>query len=363
MKKILLLVLFAAFSVKMHAQCSAVFTYTANPSGTYTFVATGNNSSNVYYQWLLGNGSMMSGPTWTTQFNTTGNVTVCLVVTDTTSLNGCVDSSCQTITIGGTGGGCNANFNYSIANGAVSLNSTSTGQGTLSYVWYEGTNVFSTSSSAQYSNTPGTYTICLAISDGNGCSDTLCQNVTIPNPPLCQASFYIYPDSNGPAHTYIGVNTATGVGNNGSYLWIWGDGTTSTGPYPSHTYPAAGIYNICLVIGNPATGCVDSFCVSSNINKNTAMYTITFTAPTSLPSIETLEANLYPNPAKNSVSISGLKDGIYNIEVYDLQGSKVHQSQIANNGVIQINNFSKGLYAIKISDKEGRSVTKKIVKE
>ncbi|MEL7222917.1 MAG: PKD domain-containing protein, partial [Bacteroidota bacterium] len=36
-----------------------------------------------------------------------------------------------------------------------------------------------------------------------------------------------------------------------SYAWTFGDGATSTLPHPQHTYAAAGVYEVCLIVTNP----------------------------------------------------------------------------------------------------------------
>lgn len=46
-----------------------------------------------------------------------------------------------------------------------------------------------------------------------------------------------------------------------TYLWDFGDGTTSTEPYPTHTYPGFGPYNLCVTITD-GTGCTSTTCDS-----------------------------------------------------------------------------------------------------
>ncbi len=53
------------------------------------------------------------------------------------------------------------------------------------------------------------------------------------------------------------VDFANNSTNAGSYLWRFGDGSTSTLPTPSHTYGSQGTYNIKLIT-NPGRACADS---------------------------------------------------------------------------------------------------------
>ncbi|MBK6641854.1 MAG: PKD domain-containing protein [Bacteroidetes bacterium] len=74
--------------------------------------------------------------------------------------------------------------------------------------------------------------------------------------PTCNAEFIIIPDTSQTG-LYYGYNLSTG--NNLIYTWNWGDGTTSTGQLPSHTYSDSGYYQICLTILDTIAACQDTF--------------------------------------------------------------------------------------------------------
>jgi len=75
----------------------------------------------------------------------------------------------------------------------------------------------------------------------------------------CTANFYAAPDSSNPAGgAYQFYNFSSG--NITSYLWNFGDGTTSTLANPTHVYTANGLYYACLTIFGPS--CQDSYCDS-----------------------------------------------------------------------------------------------------
>ncbi len=63
----------------------------------------------------------------------------------------------------------------------------------------------------------------------------------------------------------------TNQSNSGSaFMWYFGDGTTSTLASPSHTYTAAGIYSVKLVVTGCTAGTKDSLSKTNYINVNTS---------------------------------------------------------------------------------------------
>lgn len=72
---------------------------------------------------------------------------------------------------------------------------------------------------------------------------------------------------------------------------------------------------------------------------------------------------LYPNPSSNSITVTSSTSQILEITILDLNGKYVHQETLLNNiGHINVMNFSKGIYVVKITLDNGRVVTKKLVK-
>jgi PKD repeat protein len=92
----------------------------------------------------------------------------------------------------------------------------------------------------------GIYTVCLTASNENG-SDQTCQqvNVVISSAPVAD---FIYQDMGGGLLNFTDVST----NNPTSWLWGFGDGSTSTEQNPSHTFAATGTYTVCLTATNSA---------------------------------------------------------------------------------------------------------------
>ncbi|HRY31714.1 MAG TPA: PKD domain-containing protein [Bacteroidales bacterium] len=72
----------------------------------------------------------------------------------------------------------------------------------------------------------------------------------------CQVSFYAIPDSTMTNLTFQFQDASQG--NPFSWLWDFGDGTTSTLQNPLHTYAQAGYYYVCLTI--TGTNCTSTSC-------------------------------------------------------------------------------------------------------
>lgn len=69
---------------------------------------------------------------------------------------------------------------------------------------------------------------------------------------------------------------------------------------------------------------------------------------------------LYPNPVKSDLFVVGLLQDA-TIKIFDMRGKLVLKTRNTNNQ-IDVNNLSKGVYTIQVSDKNG-IITRKIVKE
>ena len=260
---------------------------------------------------------------------------------------------------------CNASYtyNYNALLGNVTFTAATAGNASSAvYSWYNGSALIGNGANYSTAMSPGNYNICLLVTNAaTSCIDSMCQLVSIANPNTCSANFYIYPDSLGAPHTYIGVNNST----NGAsvYSWSWGDGTTSTGQFPSHTYAAVGNYNICLTVGTPGTTCYDTMCLTTTINKTAAMYSVNFGTPTSINSVSKEVATIYPNPAKENFTIKGLATAKYQVEIMNLNGSILKSISANGNQAINISSLANNIYILKITNQDGTTQFAKLIKE
>lgn len=103
----------------------------------------------------------------------------------------------------------------------------------------------------------GVYYVCLTVSDGLDCTDTYCDTIIVQ--PDCQADFNFTYVPTTPIYVQF---TDLSTGYPDSWLWHFGDGTTSTDPNPVHPYSQAGSYDVCLIIehNDSLYNCIDSIC-------------------------------------------------------------------------------------------------------
>lgn len=88
----------------------------------------------------------------------------------------------------------------------------------------------------------------------------------------CNAAFGYIANPNGVV-TFYDSSSASGLIT--SYLWIFGDGTSGTGPQVTHQYNGVGVYTVCLYIST-SNGCNDSTCNVVYLNPCNLTATITY---------------------------------------------------------------------------------------
>ncbi|MEZ5359608.1 MAG: PKD domain-containing protein [Candidatus Zixiibacteriota bacterium] len=204
-----------------------------------------NLSTNAYaYQWHFGDGSSSSETNPSHTYSTAGRYTVTLMAAnecgaDTTMKSYYVVVRSNPIADFYT-------YSYTFCTGdSVAFNDDS--QDATTWSWDFGDGATSTERYPYHAYTsPGTYTVSLTVT--NACGDdteTKVNYLTINPTPIADFT------TDG---TQFCVNTPIEFDNQSSYgdtyLWNFGDGTTSTDPNPTHTYAAAGTYTISLTATN-----------------------------------------------------------------------------------------------------------------
>jgi sugar lactone lactonase YvrE len=200
---------------------------------------------------------------------------------------------------------------------------------------------------------------------GDGPSSSLYITVN-PFVPNCSAQFDLVADT-AALHHYFVVNNASGIPPL-QYNWSWGDGSFSTTAYPTHTYSAAGYYNICLSITD-SIGCSVTYCDSSYLQKDPNAIISVQVIPQGTLGISHLSTDkikIYPNPAKDNliVELQGIQV-LQNtsISIYNIEGQLIKQlSTKQTKSEIDIHDFPAGVYLIKINN-EKESFVKKFIKE
>ena len=253
--------------------CTSNFIYTTAPaqlSVAFTMQATGSYTN---WYWTFGDGDSSNAANPVHTYATSGTYQVCLTIWD--SAGTCQDTYCQTVSVN-VNSQCDAVFSYQITGQTVYFANQSNGGGVnYSSFWDFGDGNTSNLSNPVHQYAPGTYNVCLVISNFLNCSDTMCQTITILPSGPCQAAFSITPDSTGYGFTFTDQST----GNPTSWYWTFGDGTQSFLQNPTHYYNANGTFQVCLTIADST--CTSTICQSITVGSTTTcLAAFTFTVDT-----------------------------------------------------------------------------------
>ena len=363
--------------------CSSSFTYTAGAAGAVNFTNTSpaDPLSNTSYNWSFSNigSSSVSNPTYTYYYNGTYTVTQNVY----NAISGCSTSSSQTLTVSNanTPPTCTSNFTYTVgATGLVYFTSAYTGSATLdssAIQWSFGDGQYADSLNITHTYSyNGTYNVTLSINDPlANCYSTTTQTISITNtatlPCTPSVTFYMHQDTLNPqpgiweASTYYSSQVT-------SALWSWGDGTSTTGFSPTHTYSATGQYNICVTVysacGDSATSCqIDS------LYRTTGMISVTVLNVNGVTGIKTntqanAQISVYPNPSNGAftLNLSNTTAAKAQISVTNILGETVYSSQEQINDSsfskeINLQNIAAGTYFIKMLAGD-KTYTSKLIK-
>ncbi len=251
--------------------CSAAFTFSNLNGAVNAMTFTSQYVSNTAtYSWTFGDGTVGSGHSISHPYQTAGAYSVCLTVSD--GANNCVATYCDSVLIVNNTS-CQAAFIYSVAPGLLSVVSfTNISTGNINQ-WYWS---FGDGDSSGLQNPvhtyaqPGTYQVCLNVVNGNPvCGSGICHYVTISAVSSQCNAFFGY-QSNG--NTFHFANNNSGY----SHSWSFGDGTYAFNANPSHTYGAAGVYQVCHTVYDSMQSCSDTYCDTIIINSGGSC-TLSFT--------------------------------------------------------------------------------------
>ena len=183
----------------------------------------------------------------------------------------------------------------------------------------------------------------------------------------CSAQFTLVPDTTTLHHYFI-VNNAAGVPPL-KFNWSWGDGAHDTIAYPSHTYSAAGNYNICLTVSD-STGCSSTYCTTDSLQKSTNSIIYVDVVPHGTLGINNINNNntfsVFPNPTTTTLTIQTPQKATsdsYRIEITDIEGQIIKTFKTTSpETTIDVSGLSSGVYIIKAQSDKG-IVVRKLIKE
>ncbi|HRN79454.1 MAG TPA: PKD domain-containing protein [Ferruginibacter sp.] len=235
-----------SFPATICAGSPAAFTNTTTPVGADA-------------SWDFGDGTTSTQNNPSKTYTIPGTYTVRLIV----SSGGCSDTLSQNITVLPKPQASFTAAPVSSCSVPLTVNFTNTSAQALSYLWNFGDGNTSTAVNPSHTyTTEGTYTVTLTATNANGCTDRVTQQELI-NISLPSASILDLPQEGCAPLTWSFTSEVNATDPVTSYLWNFGDGTTSTDETPTHTF-AAGMHDISLII-TTASGCKDTVIVPQGI--------------------------------------------------------------------------------------------------
>lgn len=261
-----------AVPISVYPEVSSQFSTSEN--GCSPLIVNFNNTStaNCIYLWDFGDGTTSSetNPTHT-YVNSTNNLQNYHITLITTSPYGCKDTANEFITVYPKP---TASISINNSTGCAPYNAqfTNNSTGATSFLYYFGDNTTSTNPNAivnhtydNLTNTLASYNCQLIVQNNFGCSDT--DNVTVTVYPRVFAHFTCDSTGCSPLNILFNNNSL----NASTYLWNFGDSSTSTLFEPEHTFinntTTTVSYQVQLV-STSSYGCNDTF------TKNITVYAV-----------------------------------------------------------------------------------------
>lgn len=295
----------------------------------------------IEWTWLFGDGNSSTTQHPTHTYAAPGTYTVCLE-----SGNNCGNNQiCKEVTVD-----CalpTASFEIDETNLTVILTDLSMNN-PMAWSWTFGDGNTSAIQNPTHNYAEaGEYTICLEVT--NNCGSAMdCQTVDL----TCLAPQSLF-SVDGTGTTLIFNDQSTNDPT--SWLWDFGDGTTSTLQDPEHTYAEATSYDVCLTVTN-------------DCGEDTNCLNILVTSTNEISIVESIK--LMPNPAQYNVSLvfnSQINTNM-TIAVTAVNGQQIlSQPYLVQQGENTINwdvsTWSPGVYWVRLSHEESTTVRPLIVVE
>jgi len=301
-----------------------------------------SNNDPLTILWDFGDGGQSTQANPLHNYTDYGTYTVCFTVTNEcdTTVN------CQQIVL--TCPNPEVNFNATSVATTVDFMDMTPGSPT-SWAWDFGDGNVSFVQNPTYTYASfGTYTVCLTATDSCG-TNTICKSVEVTCEPE-EASFMFGMDG-----LTVNFSDQT-MGAPSAWIWSFGDGNSSSFQNPSHTYAAAGTYDVCLIISDDCG--TDSVCQTIEVGATSI-------------DLELLlhDLEVYPNPTQGLLTVKAELAEPMNLELklVDMLGrTQIEMDLPPTSGLMKeqldMSGLSSGVYFLHIMG-EGGELVQKIVKE
>lgn len=148
---------------------------------------------------------------------------------------------------------------------------------------------------------------------------------------------------------------------NMTYLWDWGDFTSSTGDSAAHLYTVASNYAICLT-ATDSGGCTGTYCDTIFASAIYIIPPLSDNLNQSLNKGWSNEIKVFPVPFSNQLDILLTDTKPVNLKIYNILGKLIYQNKFSSKLTIPSQAFAEGMYLLEFSDDE-KLLYKKISKE
>lgn len=353
--------------------------------------------SGLSYTWWLPDGSTSTEASTSFTFSGQGIYGVCLTVSDGA---GCMSTACDTIVVDPNGGFNTIPVWYDCLGVLWGWNTVGAPcqQGGISGTWNVDCEC-ATSAIPDCEGVPGGTAVPGAPCQQGGIAGTwsaTCECIAPTGD--CEADFWViqaHQNGSGPGGEPIPNelwvwNLSSGGTGNYQFLWSFGDGTSSTQPFPTHTYAESGPYVLCLSLTDNS-GCTDVHCDTIGIDENgllqgmiveqddhhntvqsgrSAGFTINVIDPLTMaiPESELSALNLWPNPTQDrlDITLNSFRTGQVRTEVLDATGRRMMATMTTlitgeNRLTLDVSGLPAGMYLLRVGEGH-RTVVQRFVK-
>lgn len=240
---------------------SATPTYGAVPLSTEFNVTVSGGSGSYAYLWNFGDGNTATYQNGTNTYSSVGDYNASLKITDSGNVNSFlyVETNVSVVTSANYSPVTISGFDINTTSGAVPLGvdfniTASGGSDSYTYSWDFGDgNTSALEDPTNKYTSAGNYTVTVKVTDSANSANYTTGTAHIAvsstsSSPVTIRAFTINPSAGQiPLATSFALTPSGGSGSY-SYLWNFGDGTTSTSQNPSNTYTSEGNYTVSVTV-------------------------------------------------------------------------------------------------------------------
>jgi PKD repeat protein len=376
--------------------CEASFDAIIGPLGATSNTLSVQSTStgiDLTYSWSFGDGNAASGESASNAYDQYNTYNVCLTISST---DGCTDEYCEVIYITDSTNVGDQNVNISgtiscmeglfvnsligpyvsatVVGIADSLLIAVNPNGTFSGVYT--TNIPQGEIIIQYMDAAGGYQNAVASFDSTNLNLVFTLDGCV-EVPTCDASFYMFADSlNLNSGSIYVVSNATG--NDLTYSWSFGDGSSSTDFSTTHYYSAMGTYTLCLTIAS-SDGCTDTYCQEFTMSEDSTFtsgpggmmqgFNLIVNQVQSVNELTSVQMDLFPNPIStgSSLSIQMKESWKGQVSVVDMNGRMIESFRLnapmgTSTFPVSVDGLTPGIYQLNLTGDDGKIITKKFAR-